>query len=315
MTDSVTFDAFVPSNIEDSCSEYSSFSLLMGAFANITDMIVPSSNMQTYVFQCDDVHDWYESLAHEETCSNTPMYLSLSLLFAFVLVLLSIIMITTNIAWKSNTQLFKDIYSEVEKGQIKALGGRSIPEMTNGGSKQKFRSHRLVIVDRTLGISDDESASYPGSISYLDHVGDDDDDDDDDDEGVDKSEKQDSSVFADALELEELELRNTSKRIIGIDNYILALRDEAVLKNEALQKRLRHQIVYEGNEFYQPEYSVREEIHPRIETPYQDVSPYSFASSGLIRTDTDEEETDDNDSDITPNKNWTWKSMLIRKFR
>jgi len=187
----------------------------MGAFANITDMIVPSSNMQTYVFQCDDVHDWYESLAHEETCSNTPMYLSLSLLFAFVLVLLSIIMITTSIAWKSNTQLFKDIYSEVEKGQIKALGGRSIPEMTNGGSKQKFRSHRLVIVDRRLGLSDDESASYPESISYLDHVGDnddyldhvgDDDDDVDDDEGVDKSEKQDSSVFADALELEELEV-------------------------------------------------------------------------------------------------------------
>jgi hypothetical protein len=206
VTDSVTFDAFVPSKIEDSCSEYSSFSLLMGAFANITDMIVPSSNMQTYVFQCDDVHDWYESLAHEETCSNTPMYLSLSLLFAFVLVLLSIIMITTSIAWKSNTQLFKDIYSEVEKGQIKALGGRSIPGMTNGGSKQKFQSHRLVIVDRRLGISDDESASYPGSISYLDHVGDDDDDDDDDDEGVDKSEKQDSSVFADALELEELEV-------------------------------------------------------------------------------------------------------------
>jgi hypothetical protein len=66
-----------------------------------------------------------------------------------------------------------------------------------------------------LGLSDDESASYPESISYLDHVGDnddyldhvgDDDDDVDDDEGVDKSEKQDSSVFADALELEELEV-------------------------------------------------------------------------------------------------------------
>jgi hypothetical protein len=105
----------------------------------------------------------------------------------------------------------------VEKGQIKALGGRHIPGMTNGGSKKKFQSRRLVIVDRRLGISDDESASYPESISYLDHGGDDDDyldhvgdddDNDDDDEGVrvDKSEYQDSSVFADALELEELEV-------------------------------------------------------------------------------------------------------------
>lgn len=334
---SVAFESILPNNFADDCSAYSSLSLSMDDFTNITNIIFPRSNAQSYDFECGKVFDWYSKLAHEETCSNAPMFLNLSLLFVFVLVILSVAMIASNIAWKSNTQVFKGLYSEVEKKQMQDLRADQIGGISDRGGIQskEFQSHRLMISQRgksSLGLHDD--ASYLESMEKVEDgvnqiLG---------EEYHDSSlfggrsplERDNSSVLADALALEELELRQTSKRIEGIENYIQSLREEAYRKNEALQHRLGKSsdgINAPGKMQYNLSQHDIEEINPSNPSDTDQASALSSISSGLEYsdsengTDTDASETDEDtdkqgmEKTNSQKNNWTWKSMIFGRFK
>ena len=108
-------NAFIPNDIESSCPAFTSVSDLLDQFTDATDAIIPNVYIANYVSQCNDVHSWYKNIAFTETCQKAPTYLFWSLLFVVVFILLSIVMISLSIAWKTNTELFLEIsYTEEE---------------------------------------------------------------------------------------------------------------------------------------------------------------------------------------------------------
>ena len=226
-------DAFVPSSIEDECSDFSQFASLMSNFTNISSSTLKSANIASYVSQCANLHNWFTDVVSHQTCTSAPRYLPISLLFLLFLVLISIVMVTVNIAWKTNIQLFQEIYSASENDQIQALDGdadgRKILSSKWG---HQHRGLQIEVKNILMDEGDDnrsqrydkrpyDTTSYGGSSydtrSY-----------DEPDTNVETTTNKDrrnpkegdiSSVLADALELTELEMIEAAERMMALSDY------------------------------------------------------------------------------------------------
>ena len=354
MSNGDAFNSFLPQNFENSCPEFTSFSQIMDEFYDITDAIKPTSQDQTIIFQCDDTQDWYSNLSFGQTCTDIPKYLSFTILCICMLILLSIMMISIHIAWRTNIDLFKEIYNEVERSQIRELGAQGMTRNQGKRSKLKnFQSHRLSVVQRGLGFDDMERGSYLDSISYqnygteaeilnyqaepamLDNS-----------QSGDERNEDDSSVLADALKLAELEAMESSQKIVDLEEYMKSLQHEAYLKNIARQHRLQQrtdelganyghynhpQIDYAyGNQQYNGKQQyINYDPHIQMQHGY---SPQEYTSpsrlSHLEDSDSEEDGTSDEESSVDTKKNSrhkkkakkrsgqrSWNPMLMSYFK
>ena len=207
MKNSASFESLMLNTGNDNnCSAYSTVSLLTGNFTNMTNFILPSTDFQSYDFECDEVYDWYANLAQQKICSDMPMYLNLSLLVVFLLVILSVAMIASNTAWKTGPEVFKDLYNEVEREKRGDFNSDGLPQRAERGTKTEEGSQsqsRLFIAPK--GATEERGSNYESHLEDKDY----------DEEIVyddydvnhstypEDSGKDNLSVLAEALELEQ----------------------------------------------------------------------------------------------------------------
>ncbi len=93
----------------DTCTSYRSLMNELDDFNEAySDLKSDIHNIYANV-NCNSLHEWYTGIAYDETCTQAPDSLSYSILFTLMLAILSTLLLSLRIAWKTDTQIFLEI--------------------------------------------------------------------------------------------------------------------------------------------------------------------------------------------------------------
>ncbi len=97
------------SDRSDTCTSYTSLLTDMNEFNGAYDNLKSDIHKSNSNLNCNSFHEWYTGVAYDETCTRAPDSLSYSILFTLILAVLSTLLLSLSIAWKTDTQVFLEV--------------------------------------------------------------------------------------------------------------------------------------------------------------------------------------------------------------
>ncbi len=98
----------------DNCTDFSYLYDQIDVYNDKFEMVLPYLNSASYIMNCDNVNHWYSDVTSRATCTDMPVFSIVALVLMGVSAMIVSVMVSMNIAVKSDMELFLEINSNDE---------------------------------------------------------------------------------------------------------------------------------------------------------------------------------------------------------